>query len=77
MNETKIRLFRFYVSHILKILASFNGVMGSKVICKCGKDAVGFTSDIGGVCSDCLDNKIKEAKKRRAGFMVKNIDSAA
>ena len=45
--------------------------MEGKIVCKCGKIAIGFTTDSSWICSDCLDERIKEAKKRRTGFMIK------
>ena len=37
--------------------------MDTKNACKCGKEAVGFTSDEDWICLDCLDNKITGTKK--------------
>jgi len=45
--------------------------MESKIVCKCGKDAIGFTSDIGWVCSDCLDKRIKEPKLKKDDLLIK------
>ena len=50
--------------------------METKIVCKCGKRAVGFTSEDDWICLGCLDEKITEARKTKVGFMIHNMATA-
>lgn len=58
-----------------KQLFFHNRPMNPNPFCKCGKKAIAFIVNVGWICEECLDEKIKETEENESGFFSDSTDN--